>query len=75
MLVHFWMRGGQIRTIPQEPDSNNFAREGSSDEDGWDETYSSHSKQYHHEPNNPNTLSGVQPAVSNGAPEEQCNGR
>ena len=32
----------------QEQDNNSSAKEGSSDEDGWDETYSSHSKQCHH---------------------------
>ena len=37
----------------QEQDNNSSAKEGSGDEDGWDETYSSHSKQCHHEPNNP----------------------
>ena len=35
------------------PDSNNFAKEGSDDEDGLGETYSFHSKQCHRAPNSP----------------------
>ena len=31
----------------QEPESSNSAKEGSDDEDGWDETYSFHSRQCH----------------------------
>ena len=50
----------------QEPNSSSSAMEGSGDGDGSDDTYSSCSTQYHHEPNNPNNLSGVQPAVSDG---------
>ena len=37
----------------QEQDNNSSAKEGSGDVDGWDETYSSHSRLCHHEPNNP----------------------
>ena len=36
----------------QEQDNSNSAKEGSGDEDGLGETYSSHSKQCHREPNN-----------------------
>ena len=39
----------------QGPDSNSSAKEGSGDEDGWGDTYSSHSKLCHHEPKNPDT--------------------
>ena len=35
----------------QEQGNDSSAKEGSSDEDGWDGTCSFHSKQYHHEPN------------------------
>ena len=48
------------RTSPMgilEPSSNNSAKEGSNDEGGLDDTYSSHSTQYHHEPSNLNTPS------------------
>ena len=41
----------------QEPSSNSSAKEGSNDEGGLGDTYSSHSKQYHHEPSSPDTPS------------------
>ena len=43
-------RKGQKST--QEPNSNSFATEDNNDGDGSDGTYSSHSKQCHHEPSN-----------------------
>ena len=45
------------------PDSNNFAKEGSDDEDGLGETYSSHSKQCHCAPNSPDTPSHRAPSL------------
>ena len=63
-------KGGKTSlNCTQELGSNNSAKEGNSDGDDWGDTYSSHSIQYHHEPNNPYNLSGVQPAVSDGAPD------
>ena len=60
----------------QEQDNNNSAKEGSGDKDGWDETYSSHSKQCHHEPNNPcipshhaQSLPSLSPVPSENTPE------
>ena len=54
------------------PDSSNSAKEGSDDEDGLGETYSSHSKLCHHEPNNPGTPShhAPTPPSPNPAPSE-----
>ena len=56
----------------QGPDSSNSAKEGSDDEDGWGETYSSHSKLHHREPNNPDTPShhAPIPPSPNPAPSE-----
>ena len=45
------------QTNTQEPNSSNSAMEGSSDEDGSGDTYSSRSTQYHHEPSNPDNSS------------------
>ena len=45
------------QTSTPEPDSSNSAKEGSDDEDGLGDTYSSRSTQYHHEPSNPYTPS------------------
>ena len=55
-----------------EQDSNNSAKEGSDDGDGWGETYSSHSKLHHREPNNPDTPSHHAPIPPslNGLPSE-----
>ena len=47
----------------QVPDSNNFAKEGSNDEDGLGETYSSHSKQCHRAPNSPDIPSHHAPSL------------
>ena len=41
----------------REQDSNSSAMEGSNDEDGSGDTYSSRSTQYHHEPSNPDNSS------------------
>src|ERR1700743_137886 len=41
----------------QEPDSSSSAKEGSGDEGGLGDTYSSRSTRYHHEPSNPYTPS------------------
>ena len=56
----------------QEPDSSNFAKEGSNGVDGLGETYSSHSKLRHREPNNPDTPShhAPTPPSLNPAPSE-----
>ena len=43
--------------------NNSSAKEGSDDKDGWDETYSSPSKQCHREPNNPYTPSHHAPSL------------
>ena len=43
------------------PDSSSSAKEGSNGVDGLGETYSSHSKLHHHEPNNPGTPSHHDP--------------
>ena len=40
-----------------EQDNNSSAKEGNNDEGGWDEIYSSRSKQCHHAPSNLNTPS------------------
>ena len=47
----------------QAPDNNNFAKEGSDDEDGLGGTYSSHSKQCHRAPNNLDTPSHHAPSL------------
>ena len=47
----------------REPDSNNSAKEGSDDEGGLGDTYSSHSTQYPHEPSNPYTPSHHAPVL------------
>src|ERR1700743_3218888 len=41
----------------RELGNNSSAKEGSNDEDGLGDTYSSRSTQYHHEPNNPDNSS------------------
>ena len=41
----------------REPNSSSSAMEGSNDEDGLGDTYSSRSTQYHHEPSNPDNSS------------------
>ena len=43
------------RNYTREPDNSNSAKEGSDGADGLGETYSSHSKLHHREPNNPGT--------------------
>ena len=55
-----------------EPDSSNSAKEGSDGVDGLGETYSSHSKLHHREPNNPDTPSchAPTPPSPNPAPSE-----
>ena len=53
----------------QEQDNSSSAKEGSGDEDGWDETYSSHSKQCHYEPNNPYIPSHHAPSLPSPSPE------
>ena len=55
-----------------EPDGSNFAKEGSDGVDGLGETYSSHSKLHHHEPNNPDIPSHHAPIPPslNPAPSE-----
>ena len=45
------------------PDNNNSAKEGSDDEGGLGETYSSHSKPCHRAPNNPDTPSHHAPSL------------
>ena len=50
------------------PDSNNFAKEGSDDEDGLGETYSSHSKLCHRAPNNPDIPSHHAPSLPSLSP-------
>ena len=52
----------------QEQDNNSSAKEGSGDEDGWDETYSFHSKQCHCEPNNLDIQSHHAPSLSSLSP-------
>ena len=56
----------------QEPSSKNSAKEGSNDEGGLGDTYFSHSKKYHCEPNNLDTPShnGPTPPSLNPAPSE-----
>ena len=56
----------------REPDSSNFAKEGSDGVDGLGEIYSSHSKLRHREPNNPDTPShhAPTPPSPNPAPSE-----
>ena len=49
--------------------NNSSAKEGSDDKDGWDETYSFHSKECHHEPNNPYTPSHHAPSLPSLSPE------
>ena len=49
--------GRKDQTSIQEPNSSSFAMEGNNDGDGSDDTYSSHSTQYHHEPSNPDNPS------------------
>ena len=45
-------KGWKDQTSTQEPNSSSFAMEDNNDGDGLGDTYSSHSTQYHHEPNN-----------------------
>ena len=45
------------QTNTQEPNSSSFAKEGSDDEGGLGDIYSSRSIQYHHEPSNPDNSS------------------
>ena len=49
--------GQTSQNYTREKDSSNSAKEGSNDEDGSGDTYSSRSTQYHHEPSNPNNSS------------------
>ena len=51
------------RNYTWAPDSNSSAKEGSGDEDGLGETYSSHSKQCHRAPNNLDTPSHHAPSL------------
>ena len=46
------VEGQTNRNYTRAPDNNNSAKEGSDDEDGLGETYSSHSKLCHRAPNN-----------------------
>ena len=64
--------GQTNQNYTREPDSSNSAKEGSDGVDGLGETYSSHSKLCHHEPNNPGTPSchAPTPPSPNPAPSE-----
>ena len=57
----------------QEQDNNNSAKEGSVDEDGWNDTWSFHSKQCHHEPNNLNIPSHHAPSLLSLSPTPSGN--
>ena len=65
-------KGQKDRNYTQGPGSNNSAKEDSDGEDGLGETYSSHSRLHHREPNNPGTPSHHAPAPPslNPAPSE-----
>ena len=54
----------QVQFPDKEPDSSNSAMEGSDGVDDLGETYSSHSKLHHREPNNPGTPSCHAPTPS-----------
>ena len=47
----------------QEQDNSSSAKGGNNDGDGFGDTYSSHSTQYHHEPSNPNNPSHHAPSL------------
>ena len=51
------------RNYTRAPDNNNFAKEGSSDEDDLGGTYSFHSKLCHHAPNSPDIPSHHAPSL------------
>ena len=66
------VEGQTNQNYTREPDSSNSAKEGSGGADGLGETYSSHGKLHHHEPNNPDTPSchAPTPPSPNPAPSE-----